>query len=139
VSPADGRIAEANLRRIAIFMNHYDVHVNRSPLDGFVKDVKYIKGSHYPAYWKNTGKNERNEILIETTDGVVQVTQIAGTVARRIVSYVKPGDHVNRSDRIGLIRLGSRVEMTIPDNYETLVKINDKVRAGETIIAVERK
>jgi phosphatidylserine decarboxylase len=138
VAPADGRIAEATPGRVAIFMSLYNVHVNRSPLEGFVKEVLYRRGGHTPAFCKSTEKNERNVIVIETADGLVHVQQIAGAIARKIVCYVKPGDHVKRGERIGMIRLGSRVEVTIPNNYEIQVKINDKVRAGETIIAVER-
>ncbi|RLG19993.1 phosphatidylserine decarboxylase family protein, partial [Methanosarcinales archaeon] len=81
---------------------------------------------------------ERNEIVIANKDTQCAVTQIAGTVTRRIVSYVKEGDFVQRGGRIGMIRFGSRVDVTIPDNFEVVIRKGDRVRAGETVIAIER-
>lgn len=137
VSPADGRVVAAGHNRVAIFMGAYDVHVNRSPLDGLVKNTMYTVGGHYPAFLNIASKNQRNEIVIETADGDVEVSQIAGALARRIVCYVKPGDRVMRGQRIGMIHFGSRVEVTIPEGYRQYVKIGDRVRAGESIIALK--
>jgi len=137
VSPADGRVITAGPDRIAVFMGAYDVHVNRSPLDGLVKSTLYTTGGHYPAFLNVASKNQRNEILVETADGDVVVSQIAGALVRRIVCYVKPGDRVVRGQRIGMIHFGSRVEVTIPEGYRQYVNIGDKVRAGESIIAVK--
>jgi phosphatidylserine decarboxylase len=137
VSPADGRVIMAGPDRIAVFMGAYDVHVNRSPLDGLVKSTLYTIGGHYPAFLNVASKNQRNKIVIETSEGDVEVSQIAGALARRIVCYVKTGDRVVRGQRIGMIHFGSRVEVTIPKGYQQFVNIGDRVRAGESVIAVK--
>lgn len=137
VSPADGRVVMAGPDRIAIFMGPYDVHVNRSPLDGIVKRTEYTKGGHYPAFLGIASRNQRNRIEIETSFGDLEISQIAGAIARRIVCYVRPGDRVIRGERIGMIHFGSRVEVTIPKGYRCFVEAGEKVRAGESIIAVK--
>jgi phosphatidylserine decarboxylase len=137
VSPADGRVVMAGPDKIAIFMGPYDVHVNRSPMNGLVKSTLYTTGGHYPAFLGIASKNQQNRILIETAEGDVEVSQIAGAIARRIVCYVNPGDRVVRGQRIGMIHFGSRVEVTIPAGYRHYVALGDKVRAGESIIAVK--
>jgi phosphatidylserine decarboxylase len=137
VSPADGRVVTAGPEKIAIFMGANDVHVNRSPLDGLVKSTLYTAGGHYPAFLNIASKNQRNEIVIGTVSGDVAVSQIAGALVRRIACYVKPGDRVVRGQRIGMIHFGSRVEVTIPRGYRQYVDIGDRVRAGESIIAVK--
>lgn len=134
VSPADGVVMQAN-KKIVIFMNLYDVHVNRAPLSGLVKETEYRKGGHVPAFHKDSSRNEQNKITIETDHGDVVVTQIAGILARRIVCYVNEGDVVERGQRIGMIRFGSRVDVTIPDEFEVGVKPGDRVKAGESMIA----
>lgn len=137
VSPADGRVIKTDPDRIAIFMGAYDVHVNRSPLDGLVKRTQYTKGGHYPAFLNLASKNQQNHIEIETAEGNVEISQITGALARRVVCYVKPGDRVVRGQRIGMIHFGSRVEVTIPRGYRQFVTIGDRVRAGESVIAVK--
>lgn len=137
VSPADGRVVMAGPDKIAIFMGPYDVHVNRSPMNGQVKSTLYTKGGHYPAFLGRASRNQQNRILIETGEGEIEVSQIAGAIARRIVCYVNPGDRVVRGQRIGMIHFGSRVEVTIPKGYKHYVDLGDKVRAGESIIAVK--
>jgi phosphatidylserine decarboxylase len=137
VSPADGRIINADSNRITVFMGAYDVHVNRSPLDGIVKSTQYTKGGHFPAFLKVARKNQQNKIEIETKEGEIEVYQITGILARRIVCYVKPGERIVRGQRIGMIHFGSRVEVTIPKDYQQFVNIGDRVRAGESIIAVK--
>jgi phosphatidylserine decarboxylase len=137
VSPADGWVVSALPERIAIFMGLWDVHVNRSPLDGLVRRSEYRPGGHLPAFWPGSFRNQQNLIEIETADGTVELRQITGAVARRIVSYVRPEDRIRRGDRVGMIRFGSRVEVTIPEGYKLSVKMGDRVRAGETIIAVK--
>ncbi len=134
VSPADGVVLDTD-KKVSIFMRCRDVHVNRAPLPGVVKKIEYRKGRHTPAFSKGSSKNERNKITIETEYGDVIVTQIAGILARRIVCYVEEGDVVERGQRIGMIRFGSRVEVTIPDALRVAVKKGDRVRAGESIIA----
>jgi phosphatidylserine decarboxylase len=137
ISPADGRVVMAGPDKIAIFMGPYDVHVNRSPMNGLVKSTLYTAGGHYPAFLGIASKNQQNRILIETAEGDVEVSQIAGAIARRIVCYVNSGDRVVRGQRIGMIHFGSRVEVTIPAGYRHYVALGDKVRAGESIIAVK--
>jgi phosphatidylserine decarboxylase len=139
VSPADGRVVLATSQRIAIFMGPYDVHVNRSPMNGLVKSTLYTKGGHYPAFLKIACKNQQNRIVIETQEGEIVVSQIAGALARRIACYVNPGDRIVRGQRIGMIHFGSRVEVTIPRGYRHYVTLGDKVRAGESIIAVKNE
>lgn len=137
ISPADGRIVMVGPDRIAIFMGPYDVHVNRSPMDGLVKRTEYTRGGHYPAFLGIASKNQQNRIEIETIEGDIEISQIAGAIARRIVCYVNPGDQVIRGERIGMIHFGSRVEVTIPKGYIRYVELGEKVRAGESIIAVK--
>jgi phosphatidylserine decarboxylase len=136
VSPADGRIVQAKEDKIAIFMGAADVHVNRAPMDGVILRTEYRKGSHLPAFLGRACNNQQNRIWLETIDGEVELRQITGTIVREIICYVCPGDHVVRGERVGMIRFGSRVEVTIPKNYVLQVNLGDKVRAGETVVAV---
>ena len=138
LAPADGRVMAIENGAAQIFMNFHNVHVNRTPISGRVKSIRYKKGSHIPAFKKSSSRNERNEIVIANKDTECAVTQIAGTITRRIVSYVKEGDFVQRGGRIGMIRFGSRVDVTIPDTFEVVIRKGDRVRAGETVIAIER-
>ena len=137
VSPADGRIIQATPEKITVFMGAYDVHVNRAPLDGTVRSIEYRKGSHMPAFLNRACHNQQNRIRMETDDGDLELRQITGTIVREIVCYVRPGDHVLRGERIGMIRFGSRVEASIPEGYKLQVGLGDKVRAGETVVAVK--
>jgi phosphatidylserine decarboxylase len=137
VSPADGRIIQATPEKITVFMGAYDVHVNRAPLDGTVRSIEYRKGSHMPAFLNRACHNQQNRIRMETDDGDLELRQITGTIVREIVCYVRPGDHVLRGERIGMIRFGSRVEASIPEGYNLQVGLGDKVRAGETVVAVK--
>jgi phosphatidylserine decarboxylase len=136
ISPADGRIVEALPERIAIFMGPCDVHVNRAPLDGAVMTTHFKMGGHLPAFLSSARKNQKNQIEIQTEAGDLELCQITGAFVRRIMCYVNPGDKVARGERIGMIRFGSRVEVTIPEGYRLFVKTGDRVRAGETVIAV---
>jgi len=135
ISPADGRVIERGQNKICIFMSIWDVHVNRAPIDGIVKCTRHISGNHIQAYRKDSEKNERNHILIETDYGDVLVTQIAGILARRIVTYITSDTRVKKGQRIGMIRYGSRVDVTVPPDFEILVSVGDRLRCGETIIA----
>ncbi|WMW22140.1 phosphatidylserine decarboxylase [Methanolobus mangrovi] len=135
LSPADGKIVDIRGRKICIFMNFQNVHVNRAPINGKVQTIEHKKGGYIPAFCKDSHRNERNHILIETEHGIVEVIQIAGTVTRRIVSYVTEGDYMQQGQRFGMIRFGSRVDVTIPENFEILTKEGDRVFAGETVIA----
>ncbi|MCS7053679.1 MAG: phosphatidylserine decarboxylase family protein [Ignavibacterium sp.] len=146
VSPADGKVLfvkeiidnrfiNGNAKIVAIFMSPLNVHVNRIPISGKIKYLKYHPGQFIAAFEeKASEKNERNEIGIESKFGKVLFIQIAGFVARRIVSDLKIGDEVKIGERFGMIRFGSRVDVIVPSNWTPKVKENDIVRAGETIL-----
>nr|HDN00997.1 phosphatidylserine decarboxylase family protein [Deltaproteobacteria bacterium] len=148
VSPADGRvidIAEDNrgslngkdVRRISIFMNIFNVHVNRAPITGEVQQISYRSGAFWPADRKRALlENERNAVLIRGEDGVeLTVVQVAGIIARRIVCWVEVGDRVKIGERFGLIRFGSRLDVYVPKDFSVLVKKGDRTAAGQTILA----
>lgn len=146
VASADGKIREISkikygdirdCTKISTFMNLHNVHVNRMPFDGIIKDVVHIDGTHLPAFKKESERNERVIITANTDIGLIKIIQIAGTLARRIVPYVKSGDKLKRGDKIGLIRLGSRVDIYLPTKKikHITVKINDRVKAGADTIA----
>jgi phosphatidylserine decarboxylase len=148
VSPADGRvidIAEDNrdslhgkdVKRISIFMNIFNVHVNRAPIMGEVRQISYQPGSFWPANRKRALlENERNAVLILGEDEMeLTVVQVAGIIARRIVCWVKVGDSVKIGERFGLICFGSRLDVYVPKNISVLVKKGDRARAGQTVLA----
>jgi len=146
VAPADGRIQQifqsmdsiiGECTIISTFMNLHNVHVNRMPLDGLIIDVVHIFGSHFPAFKKESKINERVIITIDTEIGIVKLIQIAGTLARRIVPYIKKGDELKKGEKIGIIRFGSRVDIYIPSKKikNLNVKLGDRTRAGEKSIA----
>lgn len=140
VAPADGKILpfrEDN--KIRIFMNLNDVHVNRAPLNGKVKKMDYRKGGYKPAYSKDADTNEQLTWKIDTEDGEIEVVQIAGAIVRRISPYKKIGDKIKRAEKIGIIRFGSRVDVSIPKNYNIIVKEKDKVYSGKTVLAEKKK
>ncbi len=147
VSPADGKVIwidevaseehpDRTLLKISIFMNIFDVHVNRLPFSGEVRSIRYKPGRFLSADLdKASALNERNTVLIRTEDGrEIRVVQIAGLIARRIVCRLKEGMKVTKGERFGLIRFGSRVELFLPLGTMVRVKKGDKVRAGETPI-----
>lgn len=146
VSPADGKIRDISKiededigksKVVSIFMNLHNVHVNYMPLGGVVKKITHIKGSYLPAFKKESERNERTIFLFDTKIGLIKVVLIAGTIARRIVSYVSDGDRIKKGQRIGIIRFGSRVDIYIPSKKIKIlnVKIGDKVKAGVDSIA----
>lgn len=147
ISPADGRVIRIEeaasdelpgvaFKKISIFMNVFNVHVNRIPCSGEVRFIRYRAGKFLSADLdKASAQNERNIILLRTADGhEMMMVQIAGLIARRIVCWLKEGVQVRRGDRFGLIRFGSRVELFLPIESTILVQTGDKVRAGETPI-----
>lgn len=138
-SPADGLVVEASSEKVAIFMNPFNVHVNRSPLEGRVARIEHSDGGHRPAFFRSASKNERNLIVLDTPEGMVRMTQITGVLVRRIVCYVRPGEFVEGGQRIGMIRFGSRVEFSVPPSYGLRVAEGDEVRAGETVVAVKER
>lgn len=146
VSPADGTVMEVSAldyddfvkepcHKIVIFMSVFDVHVNRSPLAGEVKCQQYICGRFTPAYKDSVGfENERHMLGIENDRLRISVTQIAGILARRIVSWVTLDDVLAKGDQYGMIRFGSCVEVVMPRSVEVMVEKGQKVVGGETII-----
>ncbi len=141
VSPADGKAQfieqRENTVRVGVFMNINDVHVNRAPISGKVVDIRHIFGSYIPAFRKDSERNERTYITLETPIGTVEVVQIAGALVRRIVTYVNEGDYVRKGQRIGMIRFGSRVDVIMPsDRVKVIAEKGDRVRAGESVIAL---
>jgi phosphatidylserine decarboxylase len=151
ISPADGKvisITEVNedeilnekRLRISIFMSPFDVHVNRVPSDGVVRDVKYFPGKFFSAFKDHAAKhNEHITMLYETKHGNIVLKQIAGSVARRAVCRVKPGDTLKQGQRYGIIKFSSRIDVFLPLDTEVKVKLNDKVKAGETVLAVSNQ
>ncbi len=137
VSPADGKVIEANrkIRKVVIYMGLRDVHVNRAPWSGVVRDQKRHYGGHAVASSYAAADNSALIWQIETLLGPLSLKQITGAVARRIVPYVDEGARIKKGQRIGLIRFGSRVEVVLPSKARLVVKAGDRVRAGETTIA----
>lgn len=147
VSPADGKVirieevddadlGKERVRKISIFMNIFNVHVNRLPCSGQIVSMVYRKGKFLSADLDKASEvNERNTVLIRTATGeTLKIVQIAGLIARRIVWWIHTGMAVNRGERFGLIRFGSRVEVFLPLPVKVLVQVGQKVRAGETPI-----
>ena len=141
LAPADGRVIRADYSgigsRVDIFMNVFNVHVNRAPMSGRLTHMQYFPGRFINASFdKASEHNERNRMEMETDAGqLIGLTQIAGLLARRIVSYVAVGDHVSAGQRVGMIRFGSRVDCEIPAGFELCVELGQHVKAGETILA----
>lgn len=147
LSPADGRVvAVARARdpysgrdalQVSVFMNVFNVHSNRSPVEGEVTEVRYFPGRFLnAAIDKASLENERNALLIRTDAGQqVTCVQIAGLIARRILCYAKPGDRLRRGDRFGFIRFGSRVDLYLPTTAIVRATLGDVVHAGQTVLA----
>jgi phosphatidylserine decarboxylase len=133
---ADG-LADGDYTRVSIFMSVFDVHINRAPISGRVKRIAYVPGKFVNADLdKASEDNERQHFLIEAGDGVrIGFTQIAGLVARRILSFVREGDHVDAGQRVGLIRFGSRVDVYLPAGTSPKVLLGQRSIAGETVLA----
>ncbi|MBV9154815.1 MAG: phosphatidylserine decarboxylase [Acidobacteriaceae bacterium] len=141
VAPADGKVVavrELNPgeTRVSIFLNIFDVHVNRTPIPGKVTGVVYQKGKFLVAsHEAASSENEQNTLIVEGRDSQVVCRQIAGLIARRIVCYKRAGDAVGPAERIGYIKFGSRVDVLFGPEWKTAVKLGDRVSAGSTILA----
>jgi phosphatidylserine decarboxylase len=130
-------LADGECTRVSIFMSVFDVHINRAPITGRIKRIAYVPGKFVNADLdKASEDNERQHFLVEGADGLrVGFTQIAGLVARRIVSFVREGDLVEAGQRIGLIRFGSRVDVYLPAGTSPRVLLGQRTIAGETVLA----
>jgi phosphatidylserine decarboxylase len=153
VSPADGKVVSiigsgsgdgSGPTRISIFLNIFDVHVNRAPVAGRITNIEYTKGQFLVASREvASSQNERNTVTItgsfEGQDTCVRFAQIAGLIARRIVCYKRPGDSVAKGERIGLIKFGSRVDVFLGPEWEIKVRLGERVSGGSSVIAQRRE
>ena len=146
VSPADGRVVIAgptdgrwsppgDWQQVTIFLSPMDVHMNRTPVDGRVTRVEYRPGKFLPAYKEDASANELNEIWIDHHGEPVVVRQIVGVLARRVVCRVNEGQHLQRGERIGLMKFGSRMDVFLPKRAQLLVTVGQTVVGGETVLA----
>jgi len=145
VSPGDGKVtdisavnsADGERSRISIFLNVFDVHVNRSPIAGVIRDVRYRRGKFLNAMGAHSAEeNEQNIVTVEGEGRTVVFKQIAGLIARRIVCDLKVGDAVGRGQRVGLIKFGSRVDVIFDRDAAIQVRLGDRVKGGSTVLAV---
>ena len=144
VSPADGKVTDVSpvtvdgvaRVRISIFLNVFDVHVNRSPISGVIREVKYHKGMFFNAMnAASAEQNEQNVVTVEGEGQTVVFKQIAGLLARRIVFTKKVGDRVARGERVGLIKFGSRTDVVLDRSADIQVKVGDRVKGGSSVLA----
>jgi phosphatidylserine decarboxylase len=148
VSPADGKVVQvipapadgplgAGATQVSIFLSIFNVHVNRAPIAGRVEGVSYNKGDFLPAFDdKASLRNEQNCVTLSGASGRLVFKQIAGLIARRIVFRKQQGDEVERGERVGLIKFGSRVDIFLPAGTELRVKVGEHVSGGSSIVAV---
>ena len=146
VSPADGKVMIAGPSdgrwappgewiQVTIFLSPLDVHMNRSPVAGRITRVDYRPGRFLPAYKASANDNELNELWIDSDHRTIVFRQVVGVLARRIVCRVQPGDDVERGERIGLMKFGSRMDVFLPTDAHLLVSVGQKVVGGETVLA----
>ena len=148
VSPADGRVVHAgpaltnvappgDWAQISVFLSPLDVHVNRTPVSGRVRDVQYRSGRFLPAYRAEAAAdNERSEVWIDHTEGrTVVCRQVVGVLARRVVCRLAPGMDVRQGQRLGIMKFGSRMDVFLPPGSAIMVGVGDVVRGGETVLA----
>jgi phosphatidylserine decarboxylase len=145
VSPGDGKVTDvsvavagkASRHRISIFLSVFDVHVNRSPIAGVIRDIRYRHGKFLNAMSSHSAEeNEQNIITVEGEGRTVVFKQIAGLIARRIVFNFKVGDQIARGERVGLIKFGSRVDVLFDGDAAIQVKTGDRVKGGATVLAL---
>jgi phosphatidylserine decarboxylase len=146
VSPADGRVMisgpsdgrwapPGTWKQITIFLSPMDVHVNRAPAEGFVKRIDYRPGKFLPAYDERSNDNEMNEIWIDQDGQAIVCRQVVGILARRIVCRIHEGQVLERGQRIGLMKFGSRMDVFLPTSAELTIGVGDRVVGGETVVA----
>ena len=146
VAPADGRVMIAGptdhrwappgeWKQITIFLSPMDVHMNRSPVEGMITKIEYKPGKFLPAYDEGSNDNELNELWIDSNGQTVVVRQVVGILARRIVCRVVVGQELERGERIGLMKFGSRMDVFLPPDAEVRVSVGDRTVAGETVLA----
>jgi phosphatidylserine decarboxylase len=144
VSPADGKVTDVSpvtisgerLIRISIFLNVFDVHVNRSPIAGIIREVRYQRGKFLNAMNQASAEeNEQNVVRVESDGQTIVFKQIAGLLARRIVFNPKVGDRLERGQRIGLMKFGSRMDVLLDSSANLQVKVGDRVVGGVTVLA----
>jgi phosphatidylserine decarboxylase len=149
VSPADGRVMIAgpadkrwappgDWKQVTIFLSPMDVHINRTPVGGRVARVEYLPGRFLPAYNEASNDNELNEVWIEYDGRTVVFRQVVGMLARRIVCRVREGDMLDRGQRVGLMKFGSRMDVFLPPDADLRVRVGDYVVGGETVLAILR-
>ncbi len=145
VSPADGKVTDIatvrengeTLTRISIFLNVFNVHVNRSPITGVIEQVEYKKGKFHNAMGAGTSdENEQNVVTVRGDAGTLVFKQIAGLLARRIVFNKKVGDAVERGERVGLIKFGSRTDVIFTAEAEMKVRVGEYVKGGSSVLAI---
>lgn len=146
VAPADGRVMMAgpadgrwsppgSWQQVTIFLSPMDVHMNRTPVAGRITRIEYRPGRFLPAYKEEANDNELNEIWIDYRGEPIVIRQVVGVLARRIVCRVHEGQTLDRGERIGLMKFGSRMDVFLPARAELLVRVGDSVVAGETVLA----
>jgi phosphatidylserine decarboxylase len=141
VSPADGKVVKISKREengeqtVSIFLNIFNVHVNRSPISGELKQLEHKRGKFKVAYDEEASRvNEQNILTIAAPGIEVVVRQIAGLIARRVICWKKPGYALKRGELFGLIRFGSRVDVVVPGKVKVLAKVGDRVKGGSSIL-----
>ena len=148
VSPADGLITnisehkegKKSYTKVSIFLSVFNVHIQRLPLSGQITKIDYIEGKFINATLdKASEENERLRLTLKSGSNVIYITQIAGLIARRIISYLKTNERVNQGERYGIIKFGSRVDIEFPNSYNLMVSIGQQCIGGETIIARDFK
>lgn len=149
VAPADGRVMIAgpsdhrwappgDWKQVTIFLSPIDVHINRTPVEGRVTKIEYRPGKFLPAYNETANDNELNELWLDSNGRTVVVRQVVGILARRIVCRVVEGQQLERGERIGLMKFGSRMDVFLPTDAELHVRVGQQTVAGETVLAVFR-
>jgi phosphatidylserine decarboxylase len=132
----EGEVVKQRMKRVGIFLSVFDVHTNRAPIDGKVSYIQHYPGTYHDArHAKASTENEAQTWAFESPTSTIVVRQITGAIARRIVAWSKLGDTLRKGERFGMIRFGSRTEIYCPMDCEITVKIGDKVKGGQTIIA----